>query len=105
MGMVVESLRRLEDSVTRLTENVNMQLSRLPSDYVPRREVERRLDELTIDLGQEQVERQRTVEALRADMERAQEEALATRRWLVATALAALSAGAGVLFGILNHFQ
>lgn len=105
MGMVVESLRRLEDSVTRLSENVNHQLSRLPSEYVPRREVERRLDELTVDLGAEEAERVRKIDGLRAEIDRHQEQATTTRRWLIGTTLAAMSATAGVVFGILSHFQ
>jgi len=105
MGMVVESLRRLEDSVARLSENVNMQLSRLPTEYVPRREVERRLDELTIDAGEERAERQRGIDSLRADIDKAQKQSIETRRWLIATTLTTVSAAAGVLFGILNHFQ
>lgn len=51
LSMIVDGLKRLEESITRLSVDMHEQMGRLPNDYVPRREVERRLDEYAIDLG------------------------------------------------------
>lgn len=112
LGFVAESLRRLEDSVGRLSSDVNGQLARLPNDYVPRREVERRFDEVCIDLGEL---RQRADAADKAreaeEKERAAREREVARErrtvrlTLAGLAFTAMSATAGVVFGVINHFQ
>lgn len=105
MGIVIESLRRVEDSLTRLSENVTTQLARLPSDYVPRREVERRLDELTLDIGAERTERMAALKEIRTEADIAKERASQFRRYLIATGVAAIGAVGGVGVGVINHFS
>lgn len=52
ISLIVDGLRRVEESITRLSADVHDQMSRLPELYVPRREVERRFDEHSIDIGE-----------------------------------------------------
>lgn len=105
LAIILETLRKLETTVGSLRTDLHVELSRLPEMYVPRREVERRLDEHTIDIGEvrsavevveerrKKDERDRRDERL-ADERRQQE----MRRWLVATVLTAL----GLLVAVLG---
>lgn len=94
--MIVEGLREVKESITRLGADVNSQWSRLPQDYVPRREVEHRLDEHTIDIGevrsqliQKGAKHEVDVERLERQIHDIEAKRQADRRWLVGTALAA----------------
>lgn len=115
LGFVAESLRRLEDSVARGFADVNVQLSKLPNEYIPRQELQRELDRLTLNLGVEEVERRADIAALRAQLEedarRAAEQARAiaaertnARRWLIGLAVTGALSAAGVVSGIVLHF-
>jgi hypothetical protein len=105
LGIVVESLRRLDDSVSQLSRDVNTQLSRLPNDYVPRREVERRFDELTVDVGELRLRADAAAKTREdRDREDARERATA-RRWRIGLVLASGMSATGVVSGIVLHFQ
>jgi hypothetical protein len=89
IGMVVDGLRRVEESVTRLSTDMHDQLSRLPDIYVPRREVERRFDEHTIDLGEirahtaaKQMQHDADMQRLDAAIQAVEERRRADRKWL-----------------------
>lgn len=101
LNLVVDTLRRVEDSLGRLSENVTMQLSRLPSDYVPRREVERRLDELTFDIAGEETARVAAIKDLKDEIEKARARAVTFRHWLIGTGVTASAALGSTL---INHF-
>jgi hypothetical protein len=90
LDFVAESLRRLEDSVARLSADVNRQLGDLPVLYVPRREVERRFDDLVQDVGAEQAARQGDVDRLTARMDEAERHRVAGRRWAIGALLTSL---------------
>ncbi len=101
LGLIVDGFRRLESGV----EGIRRELGELPRHYLPRLEADRRFDEFRLDLAE--LKGQHEAKA-KADTEAAREaarERTATRRWLFTTAVASLSASAGVVFGIVNHFQ
>lgn len=50
MALVIDGLREVKESISALTRDMNEQMSRLPDIYVPRREIDRRFDEHTIDI-------------------------------------------------------
>lgn len=52
----MDGLREVKESIHRLSLDVNGQLSRLPDLYVPRRELEHRYDEHTLDIGELRVQ-------------------------------------------------
>lgn len=95
-------LRRLEDSVDRGFDTVNQQLSRMPNDYVPRREVERRLDEITVDLGAERAERIEADKAQQADAKEAKVQASNHRRALWIAVPGGLTGVGSLIVSILN---
>ena len=111
LTLISEGLREVKDAVHLLGRDMNEQLSKMPEAYVPRREVERRFDDVTIDLGAlagrcdrmekgvEDAERRREATATAAAA-----EAKTARRWLITTSLTAGSALVGVVGGITIHF-
>jgi hypothetical protein len=104
LGFVAESLRRLEDSVMRGFADVNRQLTEMPTHYVPRREVERRFDELCIDLGAEQAARKADIADLKSAAAAAEQSRVAARRWVIGLAVATSMSGIGVISGVVLHF-
>ena len=111
IGFVSESLRRLEDTVVRGFADVNRQLTELPTHYVPRREVERRFDELCIDVGAERAAREGAIARLERSAEVAEERrqaadaaALTARRWVIGLAVGTAMSFVGVVSGVILHF-
>lgn len=93
VGMILDSLKRVEESVTRLTVDMHEQMSRLPELYVPRREVERRFDEHTIDIGElrsqlaeKRIKHDGDVERLEALIDASEIQRRADRRWVFGAA-------------------
>lgn len=105
IGLVTAGLTEVKEAVTQLSRDLHGTLARLPTDYVPRRELERRLDELVIDLGAERAARERAITELRETAEKGETAARSHRRWLVGTALATATSVAGVAAGIWTHFS
>lgn len=105
MSMVVTALRRLEDSVSRLAGDMNSQLSRLPEQYVPRREVERRFDELHIDLGAEQAARQAAVADAGTKVTDLERRLVEGRRWFVGLACGTGLTTVGLLVNVVDRLQ
>jgi hypothetical protein len=104
LNLVVDTLRRVEDSLGRLSENVTLQLSRLPSDYVPRREAERRLDELTLDIAAEEQERLAAIKELKDDIEAAKARQTTAHRFLIATSVAAITGLLTTAASVITHY-
>lgn len=105
LNYIADSVRDLGTSMDRGFEGIRRELSELPRQYVPRLEVDRRFDELGIDVGEmkakyEAAERDRAQAARDAEVTRR-----STRRWLVTTTVAAASSLAGVVGGITVHFH
>ena len=105
LALISQSLTEVKDALNALSRDLHGTLSRLPTEYVPRREVERRFDELTIDLGAEQAAREAAVQALKDANDKAAAEHAVSRRWRIGLAVATAMSGTGVLSGIYLHFQ
>ena len=91
LGLVISSLQRLEDSVGRLSADMRSELSRLPEQYVHRREADRRFDELMVAVGGERADRKSAIKELEDRAEEAEQRRVADRRWAI-----------GVLFTVLG---
>lgn len=102
---IAESVRDLDRSLERGLESIRQQLAELPSLYVPRRELERRLDELTVDIGEVRASH----EAAERDRENRQREDRRERRNLrlaiAGTAIAGASATTGVVALLFPHLS
>lgn len=123
LPFVAQSVQRLEDSVARGFADVNIQLSKLPELYVPRREVERRFDETNLDIAeiksqfaQAQIKHDADIRVLGKaatdDKEKREEaakeahkERVASRRWLIGLSATAFLTGSGTVAGIVIHFH
>jgi hypothetical protein len=105
IGLVTAGLTEVKEAVTQLSRDLHGTLARLPTDYVPRRELERRLDELVIDLGAEVAAREGAIKALTDAHAKAEDDRVRGRRWLIGTSLATALSALGVLAGILTHFS
>jgi hypothetical protein len=105
IGLVTQGLAEVKDAVSQLSRDLHSTLSRLPTDYVPRRELERRLDELTIDVGAERAARERALADLKDAADAAEAHRISSRRWLVGTSLGTALSALGVIAGIWTHFS
>jgi hypothetical protein len=105
IGLVTQGLAEVKDAVSQLSRDLHGTLARLPTDYVPRREIERRLDEMIIDLGAERAAREGAIRALDEAREKAEGEARSHRRWLVGLGTGSFLSAAGVVAGIWTHFN
>jgi hypothetical protein len=105
MRIVLDTLRRVEDSVDRLSQDVNTQLSRLPEMYATRRETERWRDDLTKVLTAAEAKHDADIARIDNNFEKARLERVSARRWLFGTGLTAVGAAAGVITGIVGHFH
>lgn len=104
LGFVAESLRRLEDSVARGFSDVNRQLTELPTHYIPRQELQKELDRLTVNIGAEEAERKSDIAELRRQREAQAAEQRTARRWLIGLAATGALSATGVVSGIVLHF-
>jgi hypothetical protein len=103
IGLVTQGLAEVKEAVTQLSRDLHGTLARLPTDYVPRREVERRFDDLIIDLGAEQAAREQAVKALVEAQDKAALAAASHRRWLIGTVLTVLIALLGFGIDLAGH--
>jgi hypothetical protein len=105
LSMLVDAVREVKDSVTQLSRDLNLQLSQLPTAYVPRQEVRQWVDNLTIDHGEERAERRTEIADLRAEIA-AVEERRRSDRWQAITAVLALAGlGLTALTLIITHWK
>lgn len=105
LALVTAGLTEVKEALTQLSRDLHGTLTRLPTEYVPRREVERRLDELTIDLAAEKVAREAAIKALDEAHAKAEDDRLTGRRWLIALSAGSAISLLGVLSGIFLHFS
>jgi len=104
IGLVTQGLAEVKDAVSQLSRDLHGTLSRLPNEYVPRREVERRMDEFTIDLGAEKAAREAALKRLDEIAVKAQEERADHRRWIIGLGLGFAMSMIGVASGVILHF-
>lgn len=105
IGLVTQGLTEVKEAVSQLSRDLHSTLSRLPNEYVPRRELERRLDEFAIDVAAERAERLAAVKALEEATAEAERKRVSARRWLVGLSTGSGISLAGVLSGIYLHFS
>lgn len=105
IGLVTAGLTEVKEAVSQLSRDLHSTLARLPNEYVPRREAERRLDELTIDLGAERVAREAGDKALAEAAEKADTERKANRRVLLSVAAGSALSLLGTAVGVFLHFH
>lgn len=111
VSMIVDGLNRVEESITRLSADVNGRLGQLPNDYVPRREVEHRFDEHTIDIGElrgqivaKGAKHDLDVEALKKALDLDRERRQTDRRWVIGTVITVAALVVAVLSLVLTRF-
>lgn len=73
LGILVETTRRIEDTVARGFDNVNTQLARLPEVYVARREFDRYRDERAVEIQGGLQKHDRDIAELRAAQDKERE--------------------------------
>lgn len=105
IGLVTAGLTEVKDAVAQLSRDLHGTLARLPNEYVPRREVERRFDELNIDLAAERAERQKAIEALEAARLASEADHKSDRHWRMGLSAGSAVSLLGVLSGIYLHFH
>lgn len=112
IGLVTQGLADVKEAVGQLSRDLHGTLSRLPNDYVPRREVERWRDERTVELGalraeiaSERAARAEAIQALETAHATADKERRGNRRvvWLGVGGTAVSLCG--VLSGVILHFH
>lgn len=120
-SLILDGLREVKESLTRLSADVSGQLSRLPELYMPRREIEHRLDEHTIDIGALEAKlaaranhHDDDVRRLTALVEKAEKERRAERdadderregyrRWVIGVSVPALLTLIGLVIAVLTR--
>lgn len=105
LALITAGLAEVKEAVTQLSRDLHGTLAKLPNDYVPRRELERRLDELTLGLGEERITRERALAELSEVAAQAEKERTSHRRWLIGLATATAMSGMGVIAGLVTHFS
>lgn len=104
LALISAGLTEVKEAVNTLSRDLHGTLARLPNDYVPRRELERRLDELVIDIGAETARCQGAIAALKDAQAKHEADRIAGRRWIVGLACATGVSAMGVVSGIILHF-
>lgn len=104
LTLITAGLTEVKDAVSALSRDLNGVLSRMPTEYVPRREIERRMDELIIDVGAERAARESAVRNLQEASEKAHAERRTHMRWLIGLGLGTGMSFVGVVSGIVLHF-
>lgn len=105
LSLITAGLTEVKEAVNALSRDLHSTLARLPNEYVPRRELERRLDDLIIDLGAERAARQTAILALEAASAKAEDDRIQGRRWLISLSLGTVITALGVLSGVVLHFS
>jgi hypothetical protein len=113
LAMIVEGLREVKEALASMSRDVNSQLSKLPDIYVPRREVDHRFDEHTIDIGElrNQVaaglaRHQVDIERIESQIEMTRERHEEDRKWAIGTAIAVVTLllmVVGLVITVLQH--
>lgn len=88
LGILVETTRRIEDTVARGFDNINAQLSRLPETYVNRREFDRYRDEIIVDWQAAQLKHEADIKKICEDVAANEARRIARGRYVVTTLIA-----------------
>lgn len=104
LTLITAGLTEVKDAVNALSRDLHGTLARLPTDYVPRRELERRLDELIHDLSVEVAARDRAIQALKETADQVAADRVVARRWVIGLGVATGCSMTGVLTGVVLHF-
>ena len=104
IGLVTQGLAEVKDAVAQLSRDLHGTLSRLPNEYVPRREAERRMDELILDIAEERQARILAMQTLSDAAKAAQVERANHWRWIIGLGVGTMMSGVGVLSGVIMHF-
>lgn len=104
LTLISAGLTEVKEAINVLSRDLHGTLARLPNDYVPRREVERRLDELTIDLGAVKAACDASGKAIRDAQDKAEADRTTGRRWVIGLAVATACSMTGVASGVILHF-
>jgi hypothetical protein len=104
IGLVTAGLTEVKDAVAQLSRDLHGTLNSLPNDYVPRREVERRMDEMTIDIAAEKLAREHAIKTIIDAAEKATLERATHWRWIIGLGIGTIMSGLGVLSGLILHF-
>jgi hypothetical protein len=104
IGLVTAGLAEVKEAVAQLSRDLHITLSSLPNEYVPRREIERRMDEFSIDLGAERVAREAAFRQISDMADKAVKERADHRRWIIGLAVGTAMSAFGVMTGVVLHF-
>lgn len=105
LTLITAGLTEVKEAVSQLSRDLHGTLSRLPTDYVPRRELERRLDEIVLDLAAERARCDGAFRSLKEASDKHEADRITGRRWLIGVAAATAMSAAGVLAGVITHFN
>lgn len=105
LSMLVDAVRRVEESVVQLSRDVNTQIGLLPSTYVPRQEVRQWVDDLIIDVGKEEAERRTDIAGLRAEVAAVEERRRSDRWQAITVALSLAGLGLTLLILVIAHWK
>lgn len=104
LGILVATTRRIEDTVARGFDSVNLQLSRLPDTYVNLRDFDRYRNERAAEWVDAKKQHDRDIDELKVDAEKRAEQARTFRHWLIGTgSTACLGMAAIAVEIILQH--
>lgn len=117
LGLVAGQLSKLQDSVSTGFRDLSADISRLRDESVARREFDRFRDELRVDWSEAVAMRDREIAEIRttcvkgvtdlqAAHEKSEARAVANRRWVIGSTIAAgsaLAAGVAALADLLSH--
>ena len=104
IGLVTAGLAEVKDAVAQLSRDLHGTLSNLPNEYVPRREVERRMDEMTIDIAAEKLARETAFRGLTEVAEKSALERASHWRWIIGLGVTTSVSMVGLLTGVVLHF-
>ena len=104
IGLITAGLTEVKEAVNALSRDLHSTLARLPNEYVPRRELERRIDELVIDIGAVKASCESSAKASKEAQEKADADRIAGRRWVIGLAVATACSMTGVITGVFLHF-
>ena len=102
---IAESVRELDRSLERGLEGIRQQLAELPTHYVPRRELERRLDEITVDIGAVRAAHEAAERTRETRQREDRRERRNLRLAIAGTAIAGASATTGVVALLFPHLS
>jgi hypothetical protein len=105
LSYIADSVRQLDASVERGFEGIRRELSELPRHYVPRLEIDRRFDEVTLDVGELRRRLEADAGERQRQAERLEDHRRSTRWQVIGLAAGSAVSVFGTLFGVFVHFS